>query len=119
MHWTSPDEREQQGLLSRPPEAPAASAGVGWTPIAKVVRASFLGVERTTSLEAESHDVAQGYRHVMRQRLKPWCGLGGQRRVPDRRKWPDREQDGRVPLPRLAEYLSHCKKMILLLGPRD
>ena len=68
-------------MLSRPPEAPAASVGVGWTPVLKEVRASFLGVERTTSLEAERNDEALGYRHVMRQRLKPWCGLGGQRRV--------------------------------------
>ena len=83
---------EVHGLgLSRPPEAPAASVGVEWTHVAEEVRPGFLRVERTTSLEAESHDVAQGYRHVMRQRLKPWCGLGGQRRVPDRRKWPDRE----------------------------
>ena len=30
-----------------------------------------------------------------------------------------RVQDGRVPLPRLAEYLSHCKKMILLLASQQ
>ena len=52
MHWTCPDGREQQGLLSRPLEAPAASVGVGWTPVAEEARASFLGVDRTTSLEA-------------------------------------------------------------------
>ena len=91
MHWTGPDGREQQGLLSRPLEAPAASVGVGWTPVAKVFQASFLRVERTTSLEAERNDEALGYRHVMRQRLKPWCGLGGQHRVLHRQKWPDRE----------------------------
>ena len=28
VHWTCPDGREQQGLLSRPLEAPAASVGV-------------------------------------------------------------------------------------------
>ena len=72
MHWTSPDGRDQHGLLSRPLEAPAASVGVGWTPVAEEVRDSFLGVERTTSLEAERHDKALGYRLVMRQRLKPW-----------------------------------------------
>ena len=91
MHWTCPDGREQQGLLSRPLEAPAASVGVGWTPVAEEVRDSFLRVERTTSLEAQRYNKALGYRKVIRQRLKPWCGLGGQRRVLGSRKWPDRE----------------------------
>ena len=91
MHWTGPDGREQQGLLSRPLEAPAASVGVGWTPVLKEVRDSFLRVERTTSLEAERYNKALGYRKVIRQRLKPWCGLGGQHRGPDRRNRPDRE----------------------------
>ena len=88
--WTDPDGREQQGLLSRPLEAPAASVGVGWTPVAKVFRDSFLGVERTTSLEAQRHRMARGYRHAMTPRLKPWCGLGGQHRVPDRRRKGER-----------------------------
>ena len=90
MHWTGPDGREQQGLLSRPLEAPAASVGVGWTPVAEEARDSFLGVERTTSLEAQRNDEALGYRHVMRQRLKPWGGLGGQHRVPHRRRKGER-----------------------------
>ena len=91
MHWTGPDGRDQHGLLSRPLEAPAASVGVGWTPVAEEARDSFLRVERTTSLEAERNDEALGYRHVMRQRLKPWGGLGGQVLVPRRRNRPDRE----------------------------
>ena len=85
MHWTGPDGREQQVLLSRPLEAPEASVGVGWTPVAKVFRASFLRVERTTSLDDVSHDTARPCRRAMRQRLKPWCGLGGQHRGPEPR----------------------------------
>ena len=73
-------------MLSGPPEAPASSVGIGWTPVAEEARASFLRVERTTSLEAERNDKALGHRLVMRQRLKPWGGLGGQHRVPDRRR---------------------------------
>ena len=90
MHWTDPDGREQQGLLSRPLEAPAASVSVGWTPVLKEVEASFLRVERTTSLDAESHGVVRPYRLAMRPRLKPWCGLGGQHRGLDRRRKGER-----------------------------
>ena len=78
-------------MLSRPPSAPEASVGVGWTPGAEEVRDSFLRVERTTSLEAERYNKALGYRKVIRQRLKPWCGLGGQVLVLHRRNRPDRE----------------------------
>ena len=59
------------------------------TPVPEEASISFLRVERTTSLEAERYNKALGYRKVIRQRLKPWCGLGGQHRGVHRRKSPD------------------------------
>ena len=52
---------------------PCGSTEGGWTPVLKVEEDSFLDVERTTSLEAQRYNMAQGCRHVIRQRLKPWC----------------------------------------------